>query len=138
MNAPKQQAMSDDVPSAVRRGDQVPYAKARRYHYGLGQPIDDYYTGKFNCKGCSPFCIYWVNLGCCLWGIWGCCGCIPSPLGCVATTCLCEEGGAYIAQKSGVKTGELLIVDAEEGTLAWYGGCGGVAPETPPSCYCTK
>jgi len=80
-----------------------------------------------------PTHICFVPMGCCLWGFWSLCY-VPCPLA-PLVTCLCKDGDSYITEKAGMKTGELLLVDDESGTLAFYGeGCGG---ETSP-CWCTK
>ena len=102
------------------------------------------YAGCHRCSGCCladalPLHIYFVNCGCCLWGIWMC-AYLPNPLGLV-TYCMCREGDVFINQKAGIKTNELLVTDAKTLELGMYHvECGSTTldPAQEPDCLCTK
>ena len=54
----------------------------------------------------------------------------------------CEETGdnSWVNRdKNGIKTGEIVLVDSEEGTIAFYGTrCCSEELEEKPQCYCYK
>ena len=134
---------ADSVPKKFRSGTTAKYADAVAYARRPGHGSDKAFRGLRRCHGCSlvdrcPAHIYLMPCcgGCCLYGIWCVCG-VPIPgISCV-TACLCREGNAFITEKAGVKTGELLVVDEEEGTLAFYNSyCGDM--DEDPCCVCTK
>lgn len=100
------------------------------------------YRGFYKCKSgsCScPCCgVYLMPCcgGCCLYAVWTVFG-LPLPGMSCTTGCLCGEGTAYITSKSGVKTGELLVIDAQDGTLAFYADNCGTMSEAP-QCWCSR
>ena len=59
-------------------------------------------------------------------------------------SCLCcsgerAESGAWITRgEGGVKTGEIIVVDYEQGTLAHYGAFCSEDLEDDPQCYCKR
>ena len=89
-----------------------------------------------------PGCVYTYNGACsedCLW--FPCCflGCIPTPWSICCCTCEREQNAWITRDKHRRKTGYIVIVDHERGTLAHYGvKCCSEQLEDHPQCYCVK
>ena len=89
-----------------------------------------------------PGCVYTYNGACsddCLW--FPCCflGFIPTPWSICCCTCEREQNAWITRDKHRRKTGYIVIVDHERGTLAHYGvKCCSEQLEDHPQCYCVK
>ena len=80
---------------------------------------------------CSDTCLCFP---CCFLGM-----CLPV-YSCLCCTCERAESGAWITRgEGGVKMGEIIVVDYEQGTLAHYGAkCCSDDLEDDPGCYCKR
>ena len=89
-----------------------------------------------------PGCVYTYNGAFnedCLW--FPCCflGFIPTPWSICCCTCEREQNAWITRDKHRRKTGYIVIVDHERGTLAHYGvKCCSEQLEDHPQCYCVK
>jgi len=113
--------------------------EAREYHRGMeGGPPEGAYKGWHKCHAgtcpCDCASIYLQPCcgGCCLWGIWCVYG-VPVPVLSCVTACLCARDTRYVAEKAGIETGELLVVDEKTKTLGMYS-----ATSQEIQCFCTK
>ena len=134
--APKVKAMRKDVESTVREGGCPTHRLAKKYS-------DSWFPGEISAetiggcyqlharrdssaaRGClclvCPLCLYQQKCSedcVCLWPfLWG----IPTALCCVVMPmCEREENGWVMRDKQGIRTGELLVVDKNDGTYACY------------------
>ena len=113
------------------------YAPARGYHKCVSKqacckffcPVDGC-VGAYFCGCCNDRCLCFP-----------CCTCgIALPLySCLC--CSCErDGNTWVTRdKHGNRTGQIILLDHERGTLAFYGvKCCTTQLQTEPQCYCVK
>ena len=136
------------VHDIVRKGGTLHSSDAMAYSKSLTPEQADiknaegcHYCVPVTCMGC-PGCVCTYNVACndtCLW--FPCCLlglCFPV-YSWVCCSCERSENAWITRDKHGRKTGAIILVDYEKGTLAHYGvECCKQDLEASPQCYCKR